>query len=61
MSEIIHATSAPHPVGRYPHARRVGNLLFLSGIGPRTPGSNAVPGNVYGANGALVDYDIVTQ
>ena len=37
MSEIIHASAAPLPVGRYPHARRVGNLLFLSGIGPRTP------------------------
>ena len=61
MSEIIHASTAPHPVGRYPHARRVGNLLLLSGIGPRTPGTNEIPGNVYNAAGRLVDYDIVTQ
>ncbi len=39
----IHSPRAPAPVGLYPHARRVGNLLFLSGIGPRRPGSNEVP------------------
>jgi 2-aminomuconate deaminase len=61
MSDIIQAAGAPRPVGRYPHARRVGQLLFLSGIGPRTPGSNIIPGNIYDASGALVDYDIVTQ
>ena len=61
MSEIIRTDAAPPPVGRYPHARRVGQLLFLSGIGPRTPGSNAIPGNVYNAAGRLIDYDIVTQ
>ncbi|PZO08971.1 MAG: 2-aminomuconate deaminase [Lysobacteraceae bacterium] len=61
MSEIIQTDTAPHPVGRYPHARRVGQLLFLSGIGPRTPGSNVIPGNVYSADGRLIDYDIVTQ
>ena len=60
MSEIIQTDTAPHPVGRYPHARRVGQLLFLSGIGPRTPGSNAIPGNVYNAAGRMIDYDIVT-
>ena len=41
--------------------RRVGNLLFLSGVGPRTPGSNAIPGNVYDADGRLVAYDIEAQ
>jgi len=61
MSEIIQTDTAPHPVGRYPHARRVGQLLFLSGIGPRTPGSNLIPGNVYNSAGRLIDYDIVTQ
>ena len=61
MSDVIKAGAAPKPVGTYPHARRVGNLLFLSGIGPRTPGSNAIPGNVYNAAGRLVDYDIVAQ
>jgi len=61
MSDIIRTETAPHPVGAYPHARRVGQLLFLSGIGPRTPGSNAIPGNRYDADGRLKDYDIVTQ
>ena len=61
MSDIIRTETAPNPVGAYPHARRVGQLLFLSGIGPRTPGSNAIPGNRYDADGRLKDYDIVTQ
>lgn len=42
MSEIV-AAGAPRPVGLYPHARRVGNLLFLSGLGPRDPATNAIP------------------
>lgn len=57
----IHANTAPAPVGAYPHARRVGNLLFLSGVGPRTPGSNIIPGNVHDAAGKLIDYDIEAQ
>ncbi|MCC5863812.1 MAG: RidA family protein [Wenzhouxiangella sp.] len=61
MSDRIDAGSAPQPVGAYPHARRVGSLLFLSGLGPRVPGSNEVPGNVYDADGRLVDYDIERQ
>ncbi len=52
---------APKPVGAYPHFRRVGNLLFLSGIGPRDPATNAVPGNVTDAEGELVRYDIAAQ
>jgi 2-aminomuconate deaminase len=42
----IHAGNAPKAVGRYPHARRVGNLLFLSGIGPRDPASDAIPADI---------------
>ncbi|HEX5694091.1 MAG TPA: RidA family protein [Arenimonas sp.] len=61
MSDIFRTDTAPKPVGAYPHARRIGQLLFLSGIGPRTPGSNAIPGNRYDAQGRLTDYDIVTQ
>lgn len=57
----IHSDAAPAPVGAYPHARRVGDLLFLSGVGPRTPGSNAIPGNVHDADGRLVAYDIQAQ
>jgi len=61
MSHSVHSDAAPAPVGAYPHARRVGDLLFLSGVGPRTPGSNAIPGNVVDAAGALVGYDIEAQ
>src|ERR1700693_5827138 len=55
------SSRAPKPVGAYPHARRVGNLLFLSGIGPREPGTNAIPGNEYDAAGSLIRYDIAAQ
>ena len=46
MSEVVQAGDAPKPVGRYPHARRVGDLLFLSGIGPRDPATNAIPAGI---------------
>jgi 2-aminomuconate deaminase len=61
MSEVVRTDTAPAPVGAYPHARRVGDLLFLSGVGPRQPGTNAIPGNVYDAQGTLVEYDIEQQ
>lgn len=61
MSDVIHAASAPKPVGAYPHARRVGNLLFLSGIGPRDPATNTIPGNESFADGRVHTYDIVAQ
>jgi 2-aminomuconate deaminase len=58
---VIRTTSAPAPVGAYPHARRVGDLLFLSGVGSREPGTNLIPGNVYDAEGKLTAYDIAAQ
>lgn len=61
MSDVIHAAQAPRPVGAYPHARRVGQLLFLSGVGPRDARTNAIPGNVLDAGGKLVAYDIEAQ
>ena len=61
MSTSIHASAAPRAVGHYPHARRVGNQLFLSGVGPRDPASNGVPGNVHAEDGSLVSYDIDAQ
>ena len=61
MSGIVHTESAPKAVGAYPHARRVGNLLFLSGVGPREPIGNGVPGNIVDANGRLLEYDIEAQ
>lgn len=60
-TNVIRTDTAPKPVGAYPHARRVGDLLFLSGIGPRTPGSDAIPGNEYFADGRLRRYDIAAQ
>jgi 2-aminomuconate deaminase len=61
MSEGIHAAAAPGAVGSYPHARRVGDLLFLSGIGPRDPATNAIPGNELFADGRVRAYDIRAQ
>jgi 2-aminomuconate deaminase len=61
MSGVVRTDTAPAPVGAYPHARRVGNLLFLSGVGPRQPGTHVIPGNVHDADGKLVSYDIEQQ
>jgi 2-aminomuconate deaminase len=61
MSDVIRTDTAPRPVGLYPHARRVGDLLFLSGIGPRDAASNAIVGNVHDAQGRLISYDIDAQ
>jgi 2-aminomuconate deaminase len=61
MSDVIRTDSAPRPVGAYPHARRVGNLLFLSGVGPRRPGSHEIPGNVHAEDGSLLSYDFEAQ
>ena len=61
MSDSIRTGTAPAPVGAYPHARRVGELLFLSGVGPRTPGTNEIPGNRHDDAGTLVAYDIEAQ
>lgn len=60
-SQTIETTNAPAPVGAYPHARRVGELLFLSGIGPRRPGNDEVPGLVLDEHGQIQDYDIEAQ
>lgn len=61
MAGSIHAGTAPKAVGSYPHARRVGDLLFLSGIGPRDPETDEVPGNQYYADGRVSRYDIAAQ
>jgi 2-aminomuconate deaminase len=61
MSEEFSTDRAPDPVGAYPHARRVGDLLFLSGVGPRRPGTGEIPGNVMSEEGELLDYDIEAQ
>ena len=60
-NEIIHSSKAPEPVGAYPHARKVGNLLFLSGVGPREKGSKKIPGVEVDENGNILSYDIETQ
>ena len=62
MSNPIRTNKAPDPVGAYPHARRHGDLLFLSGVGPRQAGTNAIPGGpIHDANGNPNDYDIQAQ
>ena len=61
MSESFQSSRAPEPVGAFPHAKRVGNLFFLSGIGPRVRGSNKIPGVTFDVSGNIVGYDIETQ
>jgi 2-aminomuconate deaminase len=61
MSESFESSRAPEPVGAFPHAKRVGNLLFLSGIGPRVRGSKEIPGVTLDAGGRIASYDIETQ
>ena len=60
-SRKIVSERAAEPVGAYSHARQVGNLLFLSGIGPRERGSRAIPGVRTDAAGNVIDYDIVEE
>jgi len=59
--ETINTNSAPQPVGAYPHAKRVGNLLFLSGIGPRPAGGGPVAGVILDGSGEVESYDIAQQ
>lgn len=61
MSDSISSDKAPEPVGPYPHARRVGNLLFLSGVGPRQRGVKKIPGVTLDDKGTIIDYDIEQQ
>ena len=60
-SNRFDSQKAPEPVGLYPHARKVGQLLFLSGVGPRQRGSKEIPGVTLDENNNIVDYDIETQ
>ncbi len=60
-TDVVQAGAAPKPVGLYPHARRIGNLLFLSGLGPRSPSDSSVPGNDMFADGRVHSYDIQAQ
>jgi 2-aminomuconate deaminase len=60
-SSAHNSSRAPEPVGLYPHARQVGNLLFLSGVGPRQRGSKQIPGVETDAEGRIVSYDIEKQ
>lgn len=58
---IFSSNKAPEPVGLYPHARRVGNLLFLSGVGPRKRNSKEIPGVQLDESGNIISYDIEAQ
>jgi len=59
--DSVESKKAPEPVGLYPHARRVGNLLFLSGVGPRERNSKKIPGVELDENGNVIHYDIAEQ
>lgn len=57
----FNSEKAPEPVGLYPHARKVGDLLFLSGVGPREKGTKQIPGVELDQNGKILSYDIAKQ
>jgi 2-aminomuconate deaminase len=61
MPDITYTDKASSPLGSYPHARKVGNLLFLSGIGPRNPKDNSIPGLELDKSGNIVKYDIEAE
>lgn len=61
MSDKLNSNRAPEPVGLYPHARKVGNLLFLSGVGPRERGTKKIPGVELDAEGNILSYNIEAQ
>ncbi|MBI3835025.1 MAG: RidA family protein [Planctomycetes bacterium] len=61
MTETVISDRAPEPVGPYPHARRAGDFLFLSGIGPRTRGSKEIPGVMLDSAGTIKSYDFEIQ
>ena len=60
-ADKFNSNRAPEPVGPYPHARQVGNLLFLSGVGPRARGTNKIPGVELDDEGTIVSYNIEEQ
>lgn len=59
--DTVNSQKAPEPVGLYPHAKKVGNLLFLSGIGPRERGAEKIPGVTVDQKGRILNYDIEAQ
>ena len=58
---VFESNKAPEPVGLYPHARKVGDLLFLSGVGPGERGKTEIPGVTLGEGGEILEYDIEKQ
>ncbi len=62
VDDLVNSENAPKPVGSYPHARKVGDLLYLSGVGPRQTGTNEIPGGpVKDSEGEKLDYDMKAQ
>lgn len=60
-SQSFESRRAPEPVGAYPHAKRVGSLLYLSGVGPRRRGAQEIPGVMLNDRGEIVGHDIEAQ
>ena len=61
MENVINTQNAASPLGAYPHARRAGNLLFLSGIGPRNANDNSIPGLKLNDEGKILEYDFEAE
>lgn len=61
QNKSLYSEKAPEPVGKFPHSKRIGNFLFLSGIGPRKKGTTEIPGVTLNDKGEIISYDIETQ
>tara|TARA_B100000427_G_C15294621_1_gene501275 strand:- start:292 stop:705 length:414 start_codon:yes stop_codon:yes gene_type:complete len=61
MKIDFNSLKAPEPVGHYPHAKKVGNLIFLSGVGPRKRNTKSIPGVTLSKSGKIINYDIAKQ
>jgi 2-aminomuconate deaminase len=59
--KIISSKRAPEPVGAYPHARIANGFIFLSGVGPRKPGTKEIPGVQLNSAGEVISYDVKVQ
>lgn len=61
MKQDFSTTKAPEPVGPYPHCKRVGDFIFVSGMGPRKPGTKEIPGTVTDEAGRVIEHDVMVQ
>lgn len=61
MSDKVYSDKMPKPMGLYPVSRKAGNLLFVSGLGPREAGSDNIPGLEFDKYGNYKAFDFEAQ